>query len=130
MPGPPGEHGLSLREHDRRIGHLGTPRRVGGEVEARPRAVPELHVRQRVGAPHGQVLPLEPPIPRPLMRAEPQECVSPVVLPVGRVPPPRGLHSVHQHREGQAVALQRNLDPHRIAQRREHVDVLGEAIHD
>src|SRR6187402_3511069 len=64
----PGQHGLGLREHDGGVGDLGAPGGVGGQIEAPPRAVPELHVGERRRAAHREVLALEPAVPRPLVR--------------------------------------------------------------
>ena len=130
MTGAPRQHCLGLWQHNRRVRDLRAPRRVGCEIEALPRAVPELHIGERVRAAHREVLTLEPLVPRPCMRTCTEHRVAPVELPVGRVAPPRRLVAVHERRERNPVALHRNLDAHGIAQGREHVDVLREAIDD
>ena len=64
------------------------------------------------------------------MRAARDVLPTPVVLPMGGVPPPRRRSPFQERREGHAVALGGNLGPEGLADRRHHVDVLGERIDD
>ena len=115
------------REHDVGVVDLGPPRRVGGEVEAPPGAVAELHVGERSSRRTARCWRSRrgPTATRAGRRGDQQ--AAPVALPVGGVAPPRRLLAAQERREREAVALRRDVDAHRLAQRRDHVDVLGEA---
>ena len=104
--GPPGQHGLGQGQDHGGVLGGGAPGGVGGEVEAQPGAVAELHVAVGLGAEHDQVLALEATVPRPLAGATwPMKRVPPVVLPVRGVRHHGGSSPARNGRQRQAVAL-------------------------
>src|ERR1019366_9797882 len=124
--GPPGEHRLGITEDPRGVLDLCAPGRVGREVIAPPRAVAELDISRVFESPYGEVVPLEMPVPRPIEGTIGKAQVAPVEFPTRGRAPPRRTTPLKQWRQRQAVALGGNLDPERLADRREEVDVLGE----
>ena len=89
------------------VGDFRLPRRVGGQIEAAPRAVTEVHEAPVATAPHCQVLPFQPAVPWPLVVAVGDEGVAPIPLVVGRVAPHVGPLAASERRQWEAVALRR-----------------------
>src|SRR5271165_5378166 len=85
---PPGEHRLGIAEDTSGVVDLCPPRRVDGEVVASPRAVAELDVGSIVEATHGEIVPLEVPVPRPVEGATGKPQVAPVEFPARGCAPP------------------------------------------
>src|SRR5215813_12022520 len=89
-----------------------------------------MDVRRILRAVYREVLAFEAPIPRPFMRAFGNHAEAPIKLPVRGLAPPRRVAPLKERCERNAVALRRDLNAHRIAERREDVDVLREPFDD